>query len=55
MVYKEKLIGETTYKKRAAKYTELNLGIAKIDFYNPQEKVVHEVKKSNKIKQAHQW
>ncbi len=55
VVYEGKLIGETSYKKRSAKYTELDLGIAKIDFYDPKEKVVHEVKKSNKMEEAHLW
>lgn len=55
VVYEGKLISETTYPQRAARYTELDLGIAKIDFYDPKEKVVHEVKKSNKMEQAHEW
>lgn len=55
VVYEGKLIGETSYPRRAAKYTELDLGIAKIDFYDPKEKVVHEVKKSNKMENAHAW
>ncbi|MBI1183330.1 CRISPR-associated protein Cas4 [bacterium] len=50
-----KLISETTYKQRAAKYTELDLGVAKIDFYDAKNKVVHEVKKSNKMEHAHIW
>lgn len=55
VVYEGKLIGESSYPRRAAKYTELDLGVAKIDFYDPGEKVVHEVKKSNKMEGAHQW
>lgn len=55
VVYEGKLIGETSYSRRAAKYTELDLGVAKIDFYDPRERVVHEVKKSNKMEHAHEW
>lgn len=55
IVYEGKLISETSYPDRAQKYTELDLGIAKIDFYNAKNKVVHEVKKSNKMEQAHEW
>lgn len=55
VVYEGKLISETTYPQRAQKYTELDLGIAKIDFYDPKNKVVHEVKKSNKMEHAHEW
>jgi CRISPR-associated exonuclease Cas4 len=54
-VYEGKLISETTYTGRSRKYTELDLGIAKIDFYDPENKVVHEVKKSNKMEAAHEW
>jgi len=55
LVYEGKLIGETSYQRRSAKYTELDLGVAKIDFYDPKAKVVHEVKKSNKMEHAHEW
>lgn len=53
VVYEGKLIGENSYPQRPAKYTELDLGIAKIDFYDAEGRVVHEVKKSNKQEQAH--
>ncbi len=52
-VYEGKMIGETSYPQRATQYTELDLGIAKIDFYDAQNRVVHEVKKSNKVEEAH--
>ncbi|MEH6659605.1 CRISPR-associated protein Cas4 [Leeuwenhoekiella marinoflava] len=48
-----KLIGETSYSERAQKYTELALDGVKIDFYDPKEQVVHEVKKSDKVEEAH--
>ena len=54
-VYEGKMISETTYPDRARKYTELDLGHAKIDFYDANNKVVHEVKKSNKMEHAHTW
>jgi CRISPR-associated exonuclease Cas4 len=54
-VYEGKLISETTYPQRAKKYTELDLGVAKIDFYSPGDNVVHEVKKSSKMENAHEW
>lgn len=55
IVAEGKLISETTYTNRASKYTELDLGIAKIDYYDAKNKVIHEVKKSNKLEQAHIW
>ena len=48
-----RLIHETSYARRSAKWQEINLGVAKIDFYDPQEKVIHEIKKSNKKEEAH--
>lgn len=64
LVSEGKLIGETTYPNRAARYKEIELsatlpggalGTAKIDFYDAADKVVHEVKKSNSREEAHQW
>lgn len=50
-----KLIGETTYPQRAAKYTEIEINGSKIDFYDAKNKVVHEIKKSDKAEEAHEW
>ncbi len=55
IVAEGKLIGETTYPQRAAKYTEIEIGGSKIDYYDAKNKVIHEIKKSNKIEQAHEW
>jgi len=64
LVTEGKLIGETTYPNRAARYKEIELsgslpsgitGTAKIDFYDATDKVVHEVKKSNSREDAHEW
>lgn len=48
-----KLIGETSYPERAEKYTEVEIDGIKIDFYDAKNKVVHEVKKSDKVEKAH--
>jgi CRISPR-associated exonuclease Cas4 len=48
-----KLIGETTYQARNDKYKEIQIGSIKIDFYDPRNKIIHEVKKSDKIEEAH--
>lgn len=53
IVAEGKLIAETTYLDRARKYTELAIDGIKIDFYDAKNKVVHEVKKSDKVEQAH--
>ncbi len=48
-----KLIGENSYPERAERYTEVEIDGIKIDFYDAKNKVVHEVKKSNKVEKAH--
>ena len=62
IVLEGKQIGENTYTQRAAKNTELaiqaDLGddtlFAKMDFYDATQRIVHEVKKSNKARKAHE-
>jgi CRISPR-associated exonuclease Cas4 len=54
IVTEGKLIGETSYTDRAAKYTELQLDGVKIDYYDAKNKVVHEIKKSDKMEAAHE-
>lgn len=53
LVYEGKLIHETSYPQRAERYEELELDGIKIDFYDAKNKIVHEIKKSNKIAPAH--
>ena len=53
IVAEGKLIAETTYLDRARRYTELAIEGIKIDFYDAKNKVVHEVKKSDKVEHAH--
>lgn len=48
-----KLTGELSYQERAAKYTELVLPGGKIDYYDAKNEIVHEVKHSNKVEEAH--
>lgn len=53
IVAEGKLIGETSYQDRSVKYTELEIDGIKIDFYDAKKKVIHEVKKSDKVEHAH--
>ena len=50
-----KLIHETSYPQRPERYTELEIDGSKIDFYDASRKIIHEVKKSNKVEKAHEW
>jgi len=50
-----KLIHETSYSDRPDRFQEVEIGPIKIDFYDKREKVIHEVKKSDKLEASHQW
>ncbi|MFT4202404.1 MAG: CRISPR-associated protein Cas4 [Chitinophagaceae bacterium] len=58
-----KLLHETSYPQRSEKYEEIDLsanfsGIdlaGKVDFYDAKNKVIHEIKRSNKVDTAHHW
>lgn len=58
-----KLLHETSYPQRAEKYTEIELSATyndieltgKIDFYDANEKIIHETKRSDKVEKAHEW
>jgi CRISPR-associated exonuclease Cas4 len=54
LVTEGKLIGENTYNQRPEKYVEIEIDNIKIDFYDAKNKVIHEIKKSNKIEAAHE-
>lgn len=49
------LIEETSYSQRSEKYTQIELGPIKIDFFDWQNKIIHEVKKSSKFHETHIW
>jgi CRISPR-associated exonuclease Cas4 len=55
LVYEGKLIHENSYPQRSEKYEEVELDGVKIDFYDTKNKVIHEIKKSNKVDKAHEW
>lgn len=55
LVSEGKLIHETSYGDRPEKFKELELDGIKIDFYDARNKVVHEIKKSDKYEPSHIW
>lgn len=55
LVYAGKLLHETSYPRRSDKYREIELDGIKIDYYDPVNKVVHEIKKSDRHEDAHEW
>ncbi|OIN58181.1 CRISPR-associated protein Cas4 [Arsenicibacter rosenii] len=48
-----KQLHERTYPQRAERFREIELEGSKIDFYDPHNKVVHEIKKSDKFEHSH--
>lgn len=55
MVADGKLLHETSYPQRPEKYSEIEIGGSKIDFYDAKNKVIHEIKRSDKMEVAHEW
>ena len=55
LVEEGKLIHETSYPQRAERYTELEIDGSVIDFFDAQNKIIHEVKKSDSVETAHLW
>jgi len=55
LVFDGKLIHENTYPQRSERYEELELDGIKIDFYDARNKIIHEIKRSDKVEQAHEW
>ncbi|MBO8446571.1 MAG: CRISPR-associated protein Cas4 [Bacteroidetes bacterium] len=55
LVFEGRLIHESSYPQRSEKFEEIEIDGIKIDFYDTRQKVIHEIKKSNKIEKAHEW
>ena len=55
LVYEGKMLHETSYPQRSERYEELEIDGCKIDFYDAKNKIVHEIKKSDKVEEAHEW
>ncbi len=55
LVYEGKLIHEESYPQRSAKYEEIEVDGIKVDYYDAKNKVIHEIKKSDKVEKAHEW
>ena len=53
LVAEGKLIGDSSYPQRAERYTEVAFDGVKIDFYDAKNRVVHEIKKSDRMEGAH--
>lgn len=54
-VYEGKFIHENSYGRRGDKYQEIAIDGIKLDYFDPKNKLVHEIKKSDKRSEAHRW
>lgn len=55
LVLEGKLIHQSSYQHRSSKYEEVEIDGVKVDFYDAKQRIIHEIKKSSKIEQAHIW
>jgi len=55
LVYDGKLIHENSYPQRSERYEEVEIDGIKIDYYDARNKVIHEIKRSDKVESAHEW
>jgi CRISPR-associated exonuclease Cas4 len=55
LVLEGKLLHETAYPNRSKKFKEIEIGGVKIDFYDTRTKLIHEIKKSDKMEESHIW
>jgi CRISPR-associated exonuclease Cas4 len=55
IVAEGKLVHETSYPQRPERYSEIEIDGSVIDFYDAKNKIIHEIKKSNKVEKAHEW
>ena len=55
LVYEGKFIHEYSYPNRSEKFQEIEIAGSIIDFYDYKNKIIHEVKKSDKKEDAHVW
>lgn len=55
LVYEGKLIHEEAYPQRSSRYEEIEMDGIKVDYYDAAHRVIHEIKKSDKVEMAHEW
>lgn len=55
LVKEGKFIHEESYPQRSEKYEEVEVDGVKVDFYDAKNKVIYEIKKSDRIEKAHEW
>ena len=54
-VYDGKLIHQGSYPQRAERYEEIAIEGIKVDYFDAKRRVIHEIKRSDKVEKAHEW
>ena len=54
-VYDGKLIHEGSYPQRSERYEEVEVDGVKVDYFDKKNRVIHEIKRSDKVDVAHEW
>lgn len=54
-VYDGKLIHEGSYPQRSERMEEISIDGIKVDYFDAKHRVIHEVKRSDKVEKAHEW
>jgi len=54
-VYEGKLIHENSYAQRSERFKEIAIEGIQIDWFDSKNNILHEIKKSDKKEEAHQW
>ncbi len=54
-VYDGKLIHEGCYPQRPERYEEIAIEGVKVDYFDTKRRVIHEIKRSDKMEKAHVW
>ena len=54
-VYDGKLIHQGSYPQRPERYEEIAVEGIKVDYFDAKHRVLHEIKRSDKVERAHEW
>lgn len=54
-VYDGKLIHESSYPQRSERMEEVAIEGIKVDYFDAKRRVIHEIKRSDKVERAHEW
>ena len=54
-VYDGKLIHQGSYPQRSERLEEVAIEGIKVDYFDAKRRVIHEIKRSDKMEKAHEW